>query len=84
MKIKHTAMKTQLRTLHNESGTCAMTKPVAGRKAVLALLMRLLWAAALAVPAFGTQAAVVLASIHSFQAFPNGATPYPRGGPCLR
>ena len=52
-----------------------MTEPVAGRKPVLALLMRLLWAAALALPAFGAQAGVVLTTLHSFQVFTNGASP---------
>jgi uncharacterized repeat protein (TIGR03803 family) len=52
-----------------------MTEPVAGRKPVLALLMRLLWAAALVLPAFGAKAAVVFTTLHSFQAFPNGANP---------
>src|SRR5208282_586069 len=75
MKTKFTSMKTQLTTLHNGSRTCAMTEPVAGSKPVLALLMRLLWAAALLLPAFGTQAAVVLTTLHSFQPFPNGAGP---------
>ena len=53
-----------------------MTEPVSGRKPVLALLMRLLWAAALVLPAFGAQAAVVFTTLHSFQVFPNGANPY--------
>jgi uncharacterized repeat protein (TIGR03803 family) len=53
-----------------------MTKPVSGRKPVLALLMRLLCAAALALPVFGAQAGVVFSSLHSFQQpFPNGANP---------
>jgi hypothetical protein len=47
MKTTLTLMKTRLTTLHNGSRTCAMTEPVAGRKPVLALLMRLLWAAVL-------------------------------------
>ena len=53
-----------------------MTEPVSGRKPVLALLVRLLWAAALVLPAFGAQAAVVLTSLHSFQGLP-GACPVP-------
>ena len=76
MKTKLTPMKTHLMTLHNGSRTCAMTEPVAGRKPVLAVLMRLLWAAALVLPAFGAQAAVVFTTLHSFQVFTNGATPY--------
>ena len=76
MKTKLTSMKTQLRTPHNGSRTCAMTEPVAGRKPVLALLMRLLWAAALVLPAFGAQAAAVLTTLHSFQVWTNGESPY--------
>jgi len=53
------------------------TFQVPGRKPVLALLMRLLWATALVLPAFGAQAVVVFTSLHSFeQPFPNGANPY--------
>ena len=52
-----------------------MTGPVPGRKPLLALLMRLLWAAALVPPAFGASAGVVLTSLHSFQVFNNGAQP---------
>ena len=36
---------------------------------ILALLMRLLWAAALVLPAFGAQAGVVFTSLHSFQVY---------------
>jgi uncharacterized repeat protein (TIGR03803 family) len=53
-----------------------MTEPVSGRNPVLALLMRLLWAAVLVLPAFGVQAAVVLTTLHSFELGPNGANPY--------
>jgi uncharacterized repeat protein (TIGR03803 family) len=45
-------------------------------KPVLALLMRLVWAAALVLPAFGAQAGVVFTTLHSFQVFPNGVNPY--------
>jgi uncharacterized repeat protein (TIGR03803 family) len=76
MKAILTSMKTQLTILHNGSRTCAMTKPVSRRKPVLALLIRLLWAAALVLPAFGVQAAVVLTTLHSFELGPNGANPY--------
>jgi len=55
--------------------TCAMAGPALGRKPVLALLMRLLWAAALVLPAFGAQAGVVFTNLHSFQIFTNGANP---------
>jgi uncharacterized repeat protein (TIGR03803 family) len=82
-------MKTHVTTFHNGSGICAMTEPLPGRKPVLALpiqpsafsleplafLKRLLWAAALMLPAFGAQAGVVLTTLHSFQFFPNGENP---------
>ena len=55
-----------------------MTEPVAGRKPVLALPIRLLSAAVLVLSAFGVQAAVVLTSLQSFQAFTDGA--YPQAG----
>jgi uncharacterized repeat protein (TIGR03803 family) len=64
-------MKTQLTTLRDES----RTEP--GRKAVLALLVPLLWATALSLPALDAQAAVVLATLHSFTGATNdGANPY--------
>jgi uncharacterized repeat protein (TIGR03803 family) len=75
MKSKITSMKTQLTTLHNGSRTCGMTGPVPGRKPVLTLLMRLLWAAALALPALGAEAGVLFTNLYSFQVFTNGATP---------
>jgi uncharacterized repeat protein (TIGR03803 family) len=52
-----------------------MAKPVSGRKPVLPLLMRLLWAAAFVLPAFCAQAAVVLTSLHSFDSR-DGINPY--------
>jgi uncharacterized repeat protein (TIGR03803 family) len=66
-------MKTQLKTLHKASRPFAMT--VSGRKPVLALLMRLLLAAAFGPPVIGAQAAAVLTTLHSFGVFTNGATP---------
>ena len=42
---------------------------------VLALLMRLLWAAVLVLPALGVRAGVVFNSLYSFHGFPNGANP---------
>jgi hypothetical protein len=41
-----TSMKTQFSTLHNRSRICALPEPVAGKKPLSALLIRLLWAAA--------------------------------------
>ena len=52
-----------------------MTKPLSGRKPVFALLMRLLWATALAMPATGAQAGVILTTLYSFKGSPDGATP---------
>src|ERR1035438_2530821 len=69
-------MKTELTTLDNESRTCAKTGPVPGRKPVLDLLMRMLWAAALVLTALGAQAGVVFTTLHSFPGFPNGRFPY--------
>src|SRR5208283_4573700 len=46
------------------------------RKPVLALLMRLLWAGALMLPAFGTRAGVVFTNLHSFTGTNDGANPY--------
>jgi uncharacterized repeat protein (TIGR03803 family) len=51
-----------------------MTTPVSGGKPLLALLIRLLWAAALVLPAFGAQAGVVLTTLHSFGVLTNGAS----------
>jgi len=52
-------MKTQFTILHHASRTCEMTEPVSHRKKGLALLIRLLWAAALVLPVLGAQAGVV-------------------------
>jgi uncharacterized repeat protein (TIGR03803 family) len=51
------------------------TFSVPGRQPVLALLMQLFCAAAIAWPAFAARAGVVLTTLHSFQAFPNGVNP---------
>jgi uncharacterized repeat protein (TIGR03803 family) len=75
MKSTLTSTKAQLTALHHGSGTCAMTGLAPGRKAVLTLLLRLLWAAALVLPALGVRAGVILTTLHSFQPFPNGAGP---------
>jgi uncharacterized repeat protein (TIGR03803 family) len=66
MKTKFTSTKTRLTMLNNGSKTRTMTGPVPGRKPVLALIMRLVWAAVLVLPAFGAQAGVVLTTLHSF------------------
>jgi uncharacterized repeat protein (TIGR03803 family) len=41
----------------------------------MSLLLRVFWAAAVTLLAFGAQASVVFTSLHSFQVFPNGANP---------
>jgi hypothetical protein len=56
------------------SQTCEMTEGVSGRKPVLALLMRLLLAAALVLPLSGAQAGAVVTTLDSFQDFTNGAS----------
>ncbi len=53
----------------------AMTEPALGKKPVFALLMRVVYATAFVLPAFGAQAAAVLTTLHEFQAFPYGARP---------
>ena len=53
-----------------------MTEPVPGRKPVLALLMRLLWAAVLVPPAFGASAGVIFTNLYSFTGTNDGANPY--------
>jgi uncharacterized repeat protein (TIGR03803 family) len=60
----------------HRAGCClAMTETFPGRKPVWAILIRVFLAAALALPAFGASAGVVLTSLHSFQVFTNGAGP---------
>src|SRR5258708_39549628 len=68
-------MKTQLTILDKGSETWGTTKLVSGRKPVLALLMRLLWAAALALAPLGAQAGAVLTPLYSFGVFTNGVSP---------
>src|SRR5260221_12022411 len=57
-------------------GCLAMTETITGRRPVWAILIRVFLAAALALPAFGALAGVVLTSLHSFQVFTNGANPF--------
>jgi uncharacterized repeat protein (TIGR03803 family) len=68
-------MKTQLTILDDASTTWEITEPVSGMKPVLTLLMRLLWSAALALPAFGAQAGVVFTNLYSFTGGNDGANP---------
>jgi uncharacterized repeat protein (TIGR03803 family) len=53
-----------------------LTEPLPGKKPVLALLMRLLWAAAFVLPAFGAQASVVFTNLYSFTGTNDGGYPY--------
>jgi uncharacterized repeat protein (TIGR03803 family) len=69
-------METQFTTPHNKSGTCAMTEPASGRKPVLALFIRLLWAAALVLFSFGAQAGLVVTTLHSFTGTNDGQNPF--------
>src|ERR1035441_8119412 len=66
-------MKTLLTTLQNEISPRTTTRLVPGMKPLLALLIRVLCAALLVLSAVGTQAGVVLTTLHSFQVSPNGA-----------
>jgi uncharacterized repeat protein (TIGR03803 family) len=52
-----------------------MTEPVPATKPVLALLRRLLWTAALALPAFGAKGVVGLTTLHTFGTSTDGALP---------
>ena len=67
-------MKTQSTRFHHADKTFATT--VSGRKRGLALLTRLLGAAALVLPVFVAQAAAVLTTLHSFQVSSAGANPW--------
>jgi uncharacterized repeat protein (TIGR03803 family) len=53
----------------------AMNKPLSGKRLILGVLLRALWAAVLVSPAFQAGAGVVFTSLHSFSVFTNGATP---------
>jgi len=68
-------MKTQLTTLDNGTKRCAVTDPCASRKPRLALLRRVLWAAGLVLPAFGTPAGVVFTNLYSFTGTNDGISP---------
>jgi uncharacterized repeat protein (TIGR03803 family) len=62
---------------HKENIICENTGLLAGRKPVLVRLIRLLWAAALLLPALGAHAGVIYTNLHSF-ASTDGA--YPQAG----
>lgn len=67
-------------TARRRAGCClAMTETFSGRKPVWAILIRVFLAAALALPALGASAGVVLTSLHSFQVFTSGGA-YPSAG----
>jgi uncharacterized repeat protein (TIGR03803 family) len=68
-------MTTRFTVRHTTASTCAKTHPVPGWKPYLPLLMRLLWAAALALPTFNTHAAVVLTTLCAFTNRYTGVNP---------
>ena len=68
-------MKTQKTTIQNKPKTRAMTERVTARNPILALLLRLLWAAALVLHTSRAQAGVVFTTLHSFTANSDGAAP---------
>jgi uncharacterized repeat protein (TIGR03803 family) len=74
-KTEFTSMRRKLAKPQGANGTGETAEPVHGRKPVVALRIRLLCVAVLALPVLGAQAGVILTSLHSFQAFPNGASP---------
>jgi hypothetical protein len=53
-----------------------LTEPVSGRKPVLALLIPLLWVAALLLPVVNARAGVVFTTLYSFTAGNDGRNPY--------
>src|ERR1017187_6562521 len=75
-QAKFTFMNSKLTTRHHGSRICEMTEPAPSRKPVSAPLMRLLWAAVLALHVFRAQAGVVFTNLHSFTGTNNGANPY--------
>src|SRR5208282_1156399 len=68
MQTEFTSMKTQTTAHQNERITCERTELLPGQKPVLILLMRLLCAALLVLPAFGASAGVVFTTLYSFGA----------------
>ena len=54
-------------TLHKGCRTCGLAEPVPGRKPVLALVTRLLWAVTLGLPAVGAQAGGDLTTLYVFE-----------------
>jgi len=54
----------------------ATSNPVAGRQLVLGLLLRLLWAAALALPVVDAHGSAVFTSLYSFTGGTDGAKPF--------
>ena len=73
--INLAAEKIQATSLRNRSSARATVGRSSTRRLVLASLVRVIWAGLFALPAHGAWAAAVLTSIHSFQAFTNGAFP---------
>jgi uncharacterized repeat protein (TIGR03803 family) len=71
-------VKAKLTASGNGARIPAMNEPRSGRTPVLAMLVRLLWATALALPVFGLQGAVVLTTLYSFTGGEDGAYPSAR------
>ncbi len=69
-------MKIEITPLFNGSGTYAVSAPGVGRKPIFGLLMRVLWTAALLLPAFGAQGGAVFTSLYSLDLLPDGANSY--------
>ena len=68
-------MKTILTTLHHAIEIPATARLWSGRKPLLPWLRRLLWAAALLLPAFAARADVVFTNLYSFTGTNDGASP---------
>ena len=68
-------MQTKLTSSHNGTRTRPTTGSVPRIKSNLPLLLRLLWAAALVLPALGAQAGVALTTLYSFTGGDDGANP---------
>ena len=69
-------MNSKLTTRHHGSRICEMTEPAPSRKPVSAPLMRLLWAAVLALHVFRAPGGVIFTNLHSFTGTNDGASPY--------
>jgi len=69
-------MQTLPSTFHCQRSASGVTEGLGGGKPPLALLVRMLWAAVLVLPAVGASAGVVFTNLHSFAGVHDGANPY--------